>query len=118
MKIYQTEKELQYEKLLNELYTKNIGLKNYSEIDSLIADWLKVESDYLEQTDPNISNRMEVLYKLKSLRFKENIKKLLKNLKQAEEANLKLKQDENGKIYQNLETTTNELKVKFLLFSE
>jgi hypothetical protein len=79
---------MQYEKLLNELYIKFIGLNNYIDIDSLMADWSKIEEDYLNETDPAVFNRFEVLYRIKTLRFKENIKKLLKNIKHNEDVRL------------------------------
>jgi hypothetical protein len=72
---------MQYEKLLNELYVKYIGLKGYNEIDSLLSDWQKIEEEFLGNTDPGVVSRMEVLYRIKSVRFKECVRKLLKNLK-------------------------------------
>jgi hypothetical protein len=81
MKIYITEKEMQYEKLLNEIYMKTVGLKNYTDIDNLLSDWQKIEDEYYNRTDPAILKRVEVLYRIKSLRFKENLKKLIKNIK-------------------------------------
>jgi hypothetical protein len=75
------ELELEYEKIINEMYRKNIGLKSYDEVDILLDYWQKIEDDFFNKTDSQFSKRYEMLHKIKSIRLKENLKKLIKNSK-------------------------------------
>ena len=75
------ELELEYEKMINEIYRINIGLKSYDDVDILLSDWQKIEEEFLNKTDTQFGKRYEILHKTKSIRLKENLKKLIKNMK-------------------------------------
>lgn len=88
--------------MLNEIYSKNIGLKNYTSSEGLINDWKIIEDEFLSLRNnkykPDLSfsvsvsvsleseeKKYKILHKFKQNRLYDNMKKLEKHLKNFDE---------------------------------
>jgi hypothetical protein len=64
-------------------------------------DWQKVEEEFLSKTDTCYNKRYEIMFNIKTLRLKENLKKILKNAKIRDEViinNSRKRLNERSKI--------------------
>jgi hypothetical protein len=91
-------------------------LNNYFEIEGLLTDWIKVEREFLLNFPPKLYQRSyEFLYKHKTERFSENVKKMMKLLKSQEDINKNLLIEEKEIFRKKYEISEFELKVLFLI---